>query len=196
MSIDDRLRNGLPRNAAPFEPEVEIALQRVVARARRKTQRRLVVAGVAAVAFVVGLLIVAERPRDERGTSLAPERTTVGTAPAVQALTGRFETTVDAVADQSLQFNISGHWVIELSTDGSMRVTAPDTYTGVLSAPLFQATPERFRTSLFEQDLCSGQPLGTYRWALTGSTLRFTVVDDPCAGRVALFASQEWSKIS
>ena len=88
-----------------------------------------------------------------------------------------------------MPFDIAGRWVIELDTDGSMQVTAPDTYTGVVSGPLFQATPEWFRTSLFEQDLCSGQPLGTYRWELTGSTLRFTEVDDPCDGRVAVLAA-------
>ena len=114
----------------------------------------------------------------------------------VQALTGRFAATVDDGAGGELPFDITGQWVIELDSDGSMQVTPPDAYTGVVSCPLFQATPEWFRTSLFEQDLCSGQPLGTYRWELTGSTLRLSEVDDPCDGRVAVLAAQEWTKIS
>ncbi len=194
MSIEDRLRNGLARNAAGFEPDVEATLERVMSRTRRTSHGRWVVAIAAAAAAVVGLALV-QRPRDEVRTSSEPEPST-GTVPAVQALTGLFEATVDDGAGQELAFDISGRWVIELDPDGSMQVTAPDTYSGVVSAPLFQATPERFRTSLFEQDLCSGQPLGTYRWELSGSTLRFTEVDDPCDGRVAMLAAQEWSKIS
>jgi hypothetical protein len=193
MSVEDRLRNGLARNAASVKPDVEATLERVVSRTRRRSHGRWVVAIAAAAAAVVGLALV-QRPRDEVRTS-EPEPST-GTVPAVQALTGRFEATVDDGAGEELAFDISGRWVIELDPDGSMQVTAPDTYTGVVSAPLFQAPPEWFRTSLFETDLCSGQPLGTYRWLLAGSTLRFTEVDDPCDGRVAVLASQEWSRIS
>ena len=199
MSIEDRLRNGLARNAASFEPDTESTLERVVSRTRRRSRRRWLVVGfagvAAAAAAVVGLVLV-QRPRDEIRTAAEPEQTTEGTGPVVQALTGRFEATVDDDAGGELPFDIAGRWVIELDADGSMQVTAPDTYTGVVSGPLFQATPEWFRTSLFEQDLCSGQPSGTYGWELTGLTLRFTEVDDPCDGRVAVLAAQEWSRIS
>ena len=199
MSVEERLRNGLARNAAGFEPDVESTLERVVSRTRRRAHRRWVAIGfaatAAAAAAVVGLVLV-QRPRDEIRTASEPEPTTEGTGPVVQALTGGFEATVDEGVGGELPFDIGGRWVIELDTDGSMKVTAPATYTGVVLAPLFQATPEWFRTSLFEQDLCSGQPLGTYRWELTGSSLRFTVMDDPCDGRVAVLAGQEWSRIS
>ena len=199
MSIEDRLRNGLARNAASFEPDTETTLERVVSRTRRRSHRRRLVVGfaaaAAAAAAVVGLVLV-QRPRDEIRSAAEPAQATEGTGPVVPALTGRFEATVDDDAAGGLPFNIAGRWVIELDTDGSMQVTAPDTYTGVVSAALFQATPEWFRTSLFEQDLCSGQPSGTYRWELTGSTLQFTEMDDLCDGRVAVLAGQQWSKIS
>jgi hypothetical protein len=199
MSIEDRLRSGLARNAAGFEPDVESTLERVVSRTRRRSRRRWVAVGfaaaAAAAAAVVGLVLV-QRPRDEVRTATEPEQSTEGTRPVVQTLTGKFEATVDDGAGVELPFDIGGRWVIELETDGSMHVTAPATYTGVVSTPLFQVTAEQFRTSLFEQDLCSGQPLGAYRWELTGSTLRFTEVDDPCDGRVAVLTAQEWSRIS
>ncbi len=199
MSVEERLRNGLARNAAGFEPDVESMLERVVSRTRRRSHRRWGAVGfaaaAAAAAALVGLVLV-QRPPDELRTASEPEQSTESSGPVVLALTGRFEATVDDGVGGELPFDIGGRWVIELDTDGSMQVTAPDTYTGVVSAPLFQLTPERFRTSLFEQDLCSGQPLGIYRWELTGSTLRFTLVDDPCDGRVAVLAGQEWSRIS
>ena len=164
---------------------------------RRSRRRRLIVgiAGVAAAAATVVGFVLVQRPRDEIRSAAEPAQTTAGTGPVVQALTGRFQATVDDDADGALPFDIAGRWVIDLDADGSMNVTSPDTYTGVVSAALFQATPAWFRTSLFEQDLCSGRPSGTYRWELGGSTLQFTEVDDPCDGRVAVLAAQEWSRI-
>ena len=192
MSVEDRLRNGLARNAASFEPDTESTLERVVSRTRRRSHRRWLVVGFAgagaAAAAVVGFVLV-QRPRDEirtRGGAGADDRRDrAGGAGPDRTVRGDRRRR----SDGELPFDIAGRWVIELDADGSMQVTAPDTYTGVVSAPLFQATPEWFRTSLFEQDLCSGQPSGTYRWELTGSTLQFTEVDDPCDGRVAVLAA-------
>ena len=136
MSVEDRLRNGLARNAASFEPDTESTLERVVSRTRRRSHRRRLVVGfagvAAAAAAVVGLVLV-QRPHDEIRTAAEPEQTTEGTGPVVQALTGRFEATVDDDARGELPFDIAGRWVIELDADGSMQVTAPDTYTGVVS---------------------------------------------------------------
>ena len=72
MSVEDRLRNGLARNAAGFEPDVDSALERVVSRTRRGTQRRWLVVGwrAAAAAAVVGFVLV-QRPRDEIRTRLS-----------------------------------------------------------------------------------------------------------------------------
>jgi hypothetical protein len=66
----------------------------------------------------------------------------------------------------------------------------------VVSVPLFEATDELFRTSLFETDLCSGHPLGSYSWSRSGASLRFAVVDDPCEGRVTVLTSQAWTELS
>jgi hypothetical protein len=199
MSVEDRLREGLARNAESFEPDVELSLAGVASRARRRSRRRRIAIGISAAAavaaVVVGLLFVT-RPHEGVRSTLEPGLTPGGSGPEVQALTGRFEATVASGAGGSLPFDVAGRWVLDLAADGSMRVTAPGTYVGVVSAPLFQATREWFRTSLFGTDLCSGLPPGTYRWSVTGSRLRFSELDDPCDGRVGVLASQEWSKIS
>ena len=54
----------------------------------------------------------------------------------------------------------------------------------------------RFRTNLFIQDVCANKPGGTYRWAVSGRTLRFAAVSDPYAARVAFFTSGPWRAIS
>ena len=74
-----------------------------------------------------------------------------------------------------------------------MRVSAPTAYTGVLSGALFTATETgTFRTTLFGQDLCSGSAPGRYGWTRAGGTLTFTVIDDPCTGRVLVLA-RSWT---
>ena len=175
MSVEDRLRDGLARNAASFEPDVESTLERVVSRTRRRSRRRWLVVGFAGACSCrsrgggVGARPAATR-RDPHGGGAGADdgRDRAGGAGPDGTVRGD----VDDDVGGELPFDIAGRWVIELDPDGSMQVTAPDAYTGVVSGPLFQATPEWFRTSLFEQDLCSGQPLGTYRWELTGSTLQ------------------------
>jgi hypothetical protein len=196
MSVEDRLRDGLADNATRFTVDVDSALERVTTRARRPFRRRLAgaVAGVVAVAAAVVLLVTVQRPSDEVRTTQEPTASTVPSGPPVQTLTGRFTTQV-AGGTVGLPYDVSGQWVIEFHADGTMLVRAPASYTGVVSAPLFEATGESFRTSLFETDLCSGNPVGSYRWRRSGSSVRFTVVDDSCAGRVTVLTSQPWTEL-
>jgi hypothetical protein len=195
MSVEDRLRDGLGQNADHFAPDVESALERVTSRTRQRSRRRLAaaVAGAVAAAAVV-LLVAVQRPKDEVRTSQEPTTSTVASEPVVQALTGRFAARVDG-GTVELPYDVSGRWVIEFHADGTMGVQPPASYTGVVSAPLFEAIGGSFRTSLFETDLCSGHPPGKYSWSRSGATVRFTVVDDPCEGRRTVLTSQTWTEL-
>ena len=93
------------------------------------------------------------------------------------------------------QDGLAGRWTIAFGTDGRMTVTAPSTFTGVLSGSLFQIQGDRFRTNLFVQDVCSNLPTNAYSWTQSGNELRFSAIDDPCEGRVAVFTSAPWTRV-
>lgn len=57
MSLDDRLKRGLPRLAAETDPDVEPALKRVVSGGRRRKMMYRVGAALAAAAVVAGALL-------------------------------------------------------------------------------------------------------------------------------------------
>lgn len=192
MSVEDRLRGGLARNAEDFRPEVERRLTRAVARQRRRQRFRW--AG--AVAAAVMVLAVAAIGASVLGRD-GPRRAELGkpTGPAGQPLTGTYSATVPASATATSK-GVAGVWALTLRADGTMAVQAPTAYHGVLSGALFDSAADRFRTSLFTEDLCSGLGNGTYRWTRTGSTVTFTVTDDPCDGRVAVLTAAAWHQKS
>jgi len=194
MSVEDRLREGLRRNAASFEPAPDASLERVTARRRHRAHRRVALAAVAAAAAVIGAVVVLEQRGSELTVTSSAETSVPGSASA-PALTGRFEATVGPGSASGLRFEVAGRWVLELTADGRVLATPPGSYVGVVSGALFQATDEWFRTSLFESDLCSGVPAGVYRWVRTASGVRFTAEDDDCAGRVAVLAATDWTPL-
>ncbi|MGH2723893.1 MAG: hypothetical protein ACRDI0_06440 [Actinomycetota bacterium] len=91
MSLDDRLRDGLPRLAADADPEVDPSLRRVVSGGRRRRTLYRVGAGMAAAAVIaaaaVGVPRALEAVRGERppvgfGSPSAPSPTPEETATA------------------------------------------------------------------------------------------------------------------
>jgi hypothetical protein len=193
MSVDDRLREGLARNASAYEPDVEARLQALRTRRGSRGPRlfsRVVWVPVAAACAVAALVVSAIAFHVSRH---APEPSHVPpSAPVTQTLHGTLRATVPDASGVVRTQHLAGAWVMHLAPDGTMRVTAPAAYGGVLSAALFDSTASGFRTSLFSQDLCSGLPLGRYTWRRSARQVRFTVSDDTCAGRVAVFTAAAW----
>ncbi len=192
MSVEQRLRDGLARNSEAFRPDVERRLVAVLRRQRHRSRLRWTLAGVAAVAFLVagsafapGLLASRDRGDTRVGS----------TAAAGQVLAGTYRTTVPAAGGIVTDRNLSGTWTVTWNNDGRLRVQSPAGYTGVLSGALFQSTPGAVRTDAFQQDLCSGLQIGSYRWTRAGSRLMFTVADDRCEGRIAVLTSAPWTRI-
>jgi hypothetical protein len=194
MSVEDRLRDGLARNAGQFRPDVERRLTRVMTRRRRRQRVRW--AGALAATMLV-LVIVASgasmlrqhgSPRPELGGSA----TSGGSG---QALTGTYTATVPESA-ATTNPTLAGEWVLTLRADGTMTVRAPAAYRGVLSGALFDSAAGRFRTSLLTEDLCTGLGNGTYRWTRTGSTVTFTVADDRCDARASVLTTTRWQRNS
>jgi hypothetical protein len=193
MSVDDRLREGLARNASAYEPDVEARLRELRTRRRgasRHAFSKVVWVPIAAACAVAALVVTAIAFHASRP---APEATHVPpTTPGTQSLHGRLRATIPDAPGVVRTGRLAGPWVLRLAPDGTMRVTAPGSYGGVLSAALFDSTSTGFRTSLFGQDLCSGLPLGRYTWQRSGHEVRFTVADDRCAGRVAVLTTSAW----
>jgi hypothetical protein len=92
MSLDDRLKRGIPRLAAETDPDVEPALQRVVSGGRRRKTARLAVATVSVVAVAASAALATPRviealrpdpvpvqPADTPGEAPVPEPTGTGT---------------------------------------------------------------------------------------------------------------------
>ena len=199
MSLDRRLREGLGRIAAGIDPDVDWYLRRAVRGARRRVVLRRASAMLAAAAVIITSLVIAPRALDALSSltrrppaghpvPTVAEPTTVGN----QAIAGTYRRSVPA-GDLDVRSNhLAGRWIIELRPEGTMAVTAPASFAGVLSASQFQVRADTFRTTLFIQDVCSNLPVPTYRWTRVGERLRFTPIDDRCGARVALLASGPW----
>lgn len=201
MSLDRRLREGLGRITAGIDPDVDWHLGRAVRDARRRVAlRRAGVALAAAAAIIVSVVLgpraldalssVTQRPpaADQPAPTVAAP-TTLGD----QAIAGTYSRTVPAGDPDARSNHLAGRWTIQLRPDGTMTVTAPAGFTGVLSGSQFQVQADTFRTTLFVQDLCSNLPVPTYRWTRVADRLRFTPIDDRCGARVTVLASGPWT---
>ncbi len=191
MSVEQRLRDGLARNAEAFHPDVEGRLGAVRRGQRHRSRVQWALAGVAVLAFLAAAAALAPAllASRHRGDLRIDSTTAAG-----QVLTGSYSTTVAAAAGVVTDRNLSGTWTVTWNNDGRMGVQAPTGYTGVLSGALFQSTPGAVRTDVFGQDLCSGLQIGRYRWTRTGNALMFTLADDRCEGRVAVLTSAPWTR--
>lgn len=186
MSVDERLRIGLSRNALSLEPDVDAFLATALARRRRSRRIRWAgaTAGLVAAACAVTVLVLSAGWGD-RGASVVPAD---GSTSSV-AVQGRYAGEVAAFAAAP---SVAGRWVLEFREKGVLAVTAPPAYPGVVSGVLYAVQGAELRTDLFSQDLCSGQPLGRYAVTITTGGVGFAVVDDPCAQRVAVLAPTTW----
>jgi hypothetical protein len=184
MSVDDRLREGLHANATGFRPAVESGLDEVRARYRRGRAARVVVAVGLVAAAGVAVLVVARPDVSARPSPVAP-------APSpTHALFGSYESDVTRPA------SLAGHWVLKFDGNGTVLVTPPTSYAGVVSGTLFSVDALRLRTNLFSQDVCTDLGNGEFFWARPGARLDLAESDEPCAARSQFLTENTWVAVS
>ena len=187
MSVDERLRIGLSRNALGFDPDVETLLESTLARRRgRRVRWAGAAVGVLAAACAATALVVSVWWPGDRSLPNVPAE---GTTSSV-TLEGRFAGEVAALPAAP---SVAGRWVLEFKPQGVLAVSAPPAYPGVVSGVLYAVERGELRTDLFSQDLCSGKPLGRYTVTGTVTELTLTTVDDSCPQRVAVLAGTTWT---
>ena len=189
MSVDDRLRQGLDANARAFEPEVETSLHDVRRRDRRARRTRMTRSGgmVVATAACAALVAVAVR------AGLPEDRPP---APSVPAPSPTAELFSSYEADVTRPQRLAGRWGLELRGNGSVLVSPPDGYAGVVSGTLFTADRARLRINLFAQDACADLGNGEYAWTREGDRLVLAVSNDSCEARTRFFSDNEWVEAS
>jgi hypothetical protein len=193
MSLDRRMRDGLDRLAAEIEPDVEGRLQATLERARRPqlVSFAMPLAATAVVIVLVALVAppIVDRVREGFGASIGA---TPSPSSPTATLVGAYAASV-APGDPAVdEHNLSGEWTIAFETTGVLSVMAPTGFAGTRTGYVYEVTGDQLVTDLFGSDVCTTLLPGTYRWELAGDSLTFAVVDDPCAGRAALLAGQEW----
>jgi hypothetical protein len=190
MSFDGRLREGLDRAASPLDPDIEGSLQSVLARRRRRVHVRqaalILATAVAVAASVLGVRIgLGARSADEASS-----------ADGTEQIVGGYEVTLTADDSAGVLPSLVGRWEMQLNTDGTVELAAPDTFRAEQN-PLgisYTATESAFRTNIFYDDFC--QSLGSYSWRRTADGLVFDLMDDGCEIRRALLTSQPWTRSS
>lgn len=188
MSVDRRLRSGLARMAAEVDAAPSPALGLVRARARRRNRMGRGV-GVLAVAFATALLVVAA-PR-------AVDLVTKNRQPTVRPsspLVGTFVVDL-AGTPANRRAGVVGRWVVSFRPDGSVDLNPPTTYRLSRTGQSYRVDGDRLRTDVLVDTVgcqAEGAFVGTYRWTLDDTTLRFALVSDACPARIALFTGQDW----
>jgi hypothetical protein len=194
MPLDRRLRDGMQHMAQDLDPDVEGRLEATLREARRAGQRRQLRAVLAFATVILAVVVVgpplieALRGAPQPGASPSP-------ASAV-TLGGTYATTLVSTDVAVTSNRMLGDWTIQFGSSGILTLTTPPGYTGTHSGYTFHVTGSQFSTDLFAEDVCSTLLPGTYRWSLSSGRLTFTVVDDSCPGRVALFTSASWTAIT
>lgn len=184
MSVDDRLRAGLAANAElGLDPDVEQHLARVMERSRRRRALRWVTlaSGVAVAGTAVALAVTVGWGADDR----SPRPATTST----QAAPGRYAGLVGALPGAP---DASGRWTLYLDGGGRLTVTAPPGSTRDLSGTQGVLAGDRLRTTLFQHDLCQGQPAGTYTVERSAERLALVRLVDPCTARSTLLGTTTW----
>ena len=186
MSVDDRLRAGLGANATAFQPTVETGLEKVRGRGRRGRATRVAVAVAVGLVAAAGVaVLVVARP----DVSEPPGPVTPAPSPTAP-LFGSYE------ADVTRPARLAGHWVLEFDGNGTVLVTPPDGYAGVVSGTLFTADASRLRTNLFAQDVCADLGNGEFSWTRQGARLALGRSDEPCAARSEFLTENTWVAVS
>lgn len=186
MSVDERLRIGMSRNAQSLTPDVEAMLSSTLTRHRRTRQVRWAGAAglVAAACALLALVLPDGWGPGRQGSPVPADRGSASVAPA-----GRYTGEVGSLASAP---SVAGTWTLDFRPQGVLAVSAPPAYPGVVSGVLYAVQSDELRTDLFSQDLCSGQALGRYAVTETGARLVLMAVEDPCTVRVSVLTTTRW----
>jgi hypothetical protein len=195
MPLDRRLREGIRRATSEVDPDVDHNLDRTFRRARRTIAVRRAGAAVAVAASIAIAIVVVPHAIDAMRREQLPSPAASPTITNPTAIAGTYETVIPNDQPVVRQNGLAGRWTIRLGTNGIMTVSAPGSFTGVLSGTLFRIQGDHFRTNLFIQDVCSNLPIDSYRWTEQGNELRFMTITDPCEGRVAVLTSAPWTRV-
>jgi hypothetical protein len=195
MPLDRRLRDGMQRLAQDLDPDVEGRLEATLRNARRAGRRRQFRAAFAFATVILAVVLVGP-PLIDALRDAGPRVGASPSPPPTISLRGTFATTLVSTDVAVTSNRMSGDWTIQFGSNGIMTVTTPSAYIGTHSGYTFHVTGSQFNTDLFGEDVCRRLPPGTYQLSLTGGQLAFTVVDDSCPGRVALFTSAAWNVIA
>jgi hypothetical protein len=88
-----------------------------------------------------------------------------------------------------------GRWRMALTDDGVLRLSGPETVTASIEGASYAATAGRLRIDAFANSVCDQKAAGLYTWQVSGDALVLALVEDPCAGRVEVFAGT-WRRVS
>jgi hypothetical protein len=192
MSIDQRLRNGLHPANPDHGLDTLAALRRVEQRATRRARTTRVAVGAlvaAALVAVVGVGAALQQGRPD-----TPD--VVATQPSEETLLGTYVVDVpeSPVAHRD---GLVGRWVISLEPDGALELRPPATYTGATMGAAWRVEDQLLRTDALVEPGCQAENgyVGTYRWSLTDDLLVFSLVDDACDVRRALFTGSAWERV-
>ncbi len=191
------LRDSFDRIGTQIESDVPRHLHQTLRAGHRRRLLRRAVGGVTVAAIVASLAIGGPAALHwfEQVRTNTPGATPSRRPSPIDdrsALVGTYTVTIVDTPGPIRDQGMAGSWTLRLEDDGTVLLSSPTTFTASITGVVFDATRGQFRTNAFVTDLCGTAPSGLYRWDRSGGVLRFTVVADPCAPRVALFASRPW----
>lgn len=186
MSVEERLRTALSRDAAGTATEPEIALRAVLRRHGRRRAARSAVAGLASAAAVLAVVL---------GVPWWDDRAVAPAEPGQPGIVGEY--VVDVAPGPRVSRDLAGRWTVVVDPDGRLHIVAPAGYAGVVSGSAYRLKDDLVHTdALVSAAGCQNQlQPGTYRWSDSGGQLTFAVVDDHCPARRTLFAGQPWQRV-
>jgi hypothetical protein len=194
MSLDDRLREQLRREAAAIDPDVGRGLMLVEGRARRRGSVGL--GSLLAATAIIVVVVIGQRVWSTAQDG-GPGASVLMTAPPSAALgyeriAGTYLAVLDVDAGGAELADVAGEWTMVLQPNGTMLVTPPPTFDeggSTQSGVAFSIEGDDLRTNLFQQRCDS---VGAYGWVLAGDRLTMTAVDDDCELRRAVLAARTW----
>jgi hypothetical protein len=188
MSLDPRLREGLQRAMSSIEADADERLTEARSRARRRRIARRMVGGLALVAALIILVVIAPAILDAVG-GRHPQP---AIEPATLPLEGTYLTTITTEDADSIGLpEIAGGWLLILRGDGVQSLASLDNASFGRATTQYQVVGRQIVTAALTGKGCAG--VGRYIWSRSGSTLTLDVVNDPCALRVGVLSSRAWS---
>jgi hypothetical protein len=182
VSIESRLRQGLDANAEAVPVDAETSLNALSRRTTAQRRRRVVVLAAAAAAGVTVLVpTAAQWFADEPAPA----------SPAGRDLVGTYLVEVSAPSSQ-----LTGRWTVTIAADGRMVLDPPPGLDDRADTVSYAVANGVLETNALLSD-CQGfgsSVVGRYTWVQRTDLVLFTLVEDPCSARRALFDS-EWMKV-